>query len=166
MKQLIIENKKYVKAVIRKFFGCDNEDLEQEVYIKTWQNMEKYQDEGKFKQWICTIAANICRDYFRSKAYNTQKKEVCSEEILQNASVKSSVEERIDRKKRQKIVLKAVDQLPKIYRDVVVLSEFEEFSIQQIANKLKIPEGTVKSRLHHARETLKTNLTFLLGENS
>ena len=166
MTDWINENKRYVKAVIRKFTGADNEDLEQEVYIKTWQNMDKYQDQGKFKQWICKIAANICRDYFKSKSFKAQKSEISSDIALQNASVKSAAEERIDKKKRQKTVLKAVDDLPKIYREVVVLAEFEDFTLDEIAHRLKIPQGTVKSRLHKAKQILKTTLTTLLGENS
>jgi len=165
MTDFIQDNKKYVKAVIKKMIGSDNEDLEQEVYIKTWQNMDKYHDQGKFKQWICAITANICRDYFRSKNYRATQMEVSSEICLQNASVKPLNEEKIDSKRRGKIVLKAVDALPKIYRDVIVLSEFEEFSTEEIAKKLKIPEGTVKSRRHKAKEILKTTLTTLLGEN-
>lgn len=166
MTDLIAENKKYVKAVIRKLTGSENEDLEQEVYIKTWQNMDKYEDKGKFKQWICAITANLCRDYFRSKSYKAQKSEISSDLALQNAAVKSSAEERIDKKKRQKIVLKAVDDLPKIYREVIVLAEFEDLKLDEIASKLKIPQGTVKSRLHKAKELLKITLTPILGEIS
>ncbi len=166
MTDLIAENKKYVKAVIRKLTGSENEDLEQEVYIKTWQNMDKYEDKGKFKQWICAITANLCRDYFRSKSYKAQKSAISSDLALQNAAVKSSAEERIDKKKRQKIVLKAVDDLPKIYREVIVLAEFEDLKLDEIASKLKIPQGTVKSRLHKAKELLKITLTPILGEIS
>lgn len=166
MTDLIAENKKYVKAVIRKLTGSENEDLEQEVYIKTWQNMDKYEDKGKFKQWICAITANLCRDYFKSKSYKAQKSEISSDLALQNAAVKSSAEERIDKKKRQKIVLKAVDDLPKIYREVIVLAEFEDLKLDEIASKLKIPQGTVKSRLHKAKELLKITLTPILGEIS
>ena len=166
MTDLIAENKKYVKAVIRKLTGSENEDLEQEVYIKTWQNMDKYKDQGKFKQWICAITANLCRDYFKSKSYKAQKSEISSNLALQNAAVKSSAEERIDKKKRQKIVLKAVDDLPKIYREVIVLAEFEDMKLDEIASKLKIPQGTVKSRLHKAKELLKITLTPILGEIS
>ena len=76
MTDFIKENQKHVKAVIKKLTGSENEDLEQEVYIKAWQNMGNYKDEGKFKQWICTITANICRDWFRSKSYKTATVEV------------------------------------------------------------------------------------------
>ncbi len=165
MEQLIKDNQKYVRAVIKSLTGSENEDLEQEVYIKTWQNLEKYEDKGKFKQWICTIAANLCRDWFRSKSYKAKKSEIASEPILEKASVKPKMEERLDQKSRQKIILNAVNHLPKIYRDVVVLAHFEDMSINEISFKLKIPEGTVKSRLFKAKEILKTNLTFLLGEN-
>ena len=127
--------------------------------------MEKYEDKGKFKQWICAITANLCRDYFRSTTYRASRSEIASEICLQNASVKPQAEDRIDRKRRAKTVLKAVDGLPKIYRDVIVLSEFENFSTEEIALKLKIPEGTVKSRRHKAKELLKLTLTTLLGEN-
>ena len=165
MKNIISENRKYVKAVIRKLTGKDNEDLEQEAYIEVWQNRDKYKDQGKFKQWICMITANLCRDYFKSKSYRIEKQNISDENVLENVSVKSVAEERIDLKMRQKIVLKAVNDLPKMYRDVIVYSEFEEYSIEKISLKLKIPQGTVKSRRHHAFKILKQNLTFLLGEN-
>ncbi|MBR6327840.1 MAG: sigma-70 family RNA polymerase sigma factor [Alphaproteobacteria bacterium] len=164
MTDLIQDNKRYVKAVIKKMTGSDNEDLEQEVYIKTWQNMERYNEKGKFKQWICAIAANVCRDYFRSKSFKETKIEISSDYALQNASVKPMSEEKVDKKRRQKLVLKAVDSLPKIYREVIIMAEFEEMSVTDIAKKLDIPEGTVKSRRHKAKELLKSILTPLFGE--
>ncbi len=165
MTNFIEQNQKYVKAVIKKMTGSENEDLEQEVYIKAWQNRQKYKEQGKLKQWICMLAANLCRDYFRSKSYKISKAEISSEICLQNASVKPKNEERLDQKRRQKIVLKAVDDLPKIYREIIIMADFEEMSVADIALKLKIPEGTVKSRRHKAKELLKTTLTPLLGEN-
>lgn len=165
MQNLINQYRKHVKAVIRKITGSESEDLEQEVYIKVWQNQEKYKNEGKLRQWICAVAANVCRDSFRSGAAKAKKREISDENILQNMSVNPHPEERIDRRKRQKIILKAVDSLPDIYRKVIVLSEFEDCSLNDIAEKLKIPLGTVKSRIHKAKEILKTNLKDLLGED-
>ena len=71
----------------------------------------------------------------------------------------------IDAKKRQKIILKAVDELPYKMRKVVVLFEFEDFTIAEIAKKLGEPEGTIKSRLFNARKVLAEKLKLLLGEN-
>ena len=64
MKQLIAENKALIKSIIRKIIGFYDEDIEQEVYIKTWRNLPNYTENGKFKSWIATVTANVCRDYF------------------------------------------------------------------------------------------------------
>ena len=164
MKDIIADNKKYIKSVIRKFTGTDNEDIEQEVYIKTWQNLPKYREGGKFKQWICTLTANVCRDYFRSKSFKKARQEVGEDNLEDIYQEGVTPEDRIDSKKRQKIILRAVDNLPKIYREVVVLFEFEEYSTEEVAQKLKIPTGTVKSRLSNARKILSKELSFLKGE--
>lgn len=164
MKDIIADNKKYIKSVIRKFTGTDNEDIEQEVYIKTWQNLPKYREGGKFKQWICTLTANVCRDYFRSKSFKKASQEIGEDSLEGIYQEGVTPEDRIDSKKRQKIILRAVDNLPKIYREVVVLFEFEEYSTEEVAQKLKIPTGTVKSRLSNARKILSKELSFLKGE--
>ena len=145
--------------------GKYNEDIEQEVYLKTWQNLSKYSEQGKFKQWICMLTANTCRDYFRSKFYKTEGGEICEDDI-EDYSLQVTPEEVLDAKKRQQLILKAVDSLPKKYRQVIVLFEFEDMSQERIAEKLKIPTGTVKSRLFQARKILSQKLNYLKqGEN-
>ena len=67
-------------------------------------------------------------------------------------------------KERQKAILKAVDSLPSKMREVINLYEFEELSYEEIANKLGISLGTVKSRLFSAREILSEKLAYLKGE--
>ncbi|MBQ8870469.1 MAG: sigma-70 family RNA polymerase sigma factor [Alphaproteobacteria bacterium] len=163
MKHLIEQNKKYVKAIIRKFTGNCNEDLEQEVYIKTWQNLPEYKEEGKFKQWICTLTANVCKDYFRSKTYKRLSKQI-DDSALESLTAGGTPERLISDKERQKIILKAVDSLSKEHKKVILLFEFEGYSIEDISLRLKIPVGTVKSRLFNARNILKEKLKFLQGE--
>ena len=58
---LIKLNKQNVKSVIRLITKQDNEDLEQEVYIKAWKNSDKYEEKGNFKSWITTIAKNVSK---------------------------------------------------------------------------------------------------------
>lgn len=164
MKNIIAENKGLIKAVIKKITGSYNEDIEQEVYIKTWQNIDRYQEKGKFRQWISTLTANVCRDYFKSKQYKINAMEVGHEEVLDHVRVGGHQEEVIDAKARQKIILKAVDDLPKKMRQVVIWFEFEELSYEQIAKKTGLPVGTIKSRLFNARKILSEKLKFLKGE--
>ena len=159
MKQIILENRNRIRAIIRKLTGSDNEDIEQEVYIKTWQNLDKYREEGKFRQWINAITVNLCRDYFRSRGHQQELLQVHDDEVLEDVrSTAQNQEEILDAKTRQKIILKAVDALPSKLRKIVILYEFEELSYEQIAKKTGLPQGTVKSRLFNARKILSETL--------
>lgn len=164
MKEIINETQGLVKAIIKKITGSYNEDIEQEVYIKTWLNLSKYKDCGKLKAWVAAITANICKDYFKSSIYRQNVREVTSEDILQQKAVTAKQEMIVDIKKRQKIILEAVDNLPQKMRKVVILHEFEDLTIETIAKKLGEPEGTIKSRLYSARKILTQELKDLQGE--
>ena len=161
MKEIISEYGGLIRSVIKKITGSYNEDIEQEVYIKTWKNMENYQEQGKFSSWLSTLTANVCRDYFKSKQHIMETKQVSGEEIFDKVKVGGRQEEVIDAKKRQKIILKAVDDLPRKMRQVVILFEFEEKSYEEISKKLGLPVGTIKSRLFNARKILSEKLKFL-----
>lgn len=164
MKKIIAENRSRIRAIIKKLTGSYNEDIEQEVYIKTWRNLDNYKENGKFKQWISALTANVRRDYFRSRQYKIGEAQVNDEEILEAAAVCGKQEERLDARQRQKAILKAVDNLPRKMRQVVVLFEFEELSYEQISKKTGLPVGTIKSRLFNARKILSEELKFLKGE--
>ena len=164
MKDIISQNQGRIKAIIKKLTGSYNEDIEQEIYIKTWKNMNMYKEEGKFVQWISTLAANVCRDYLKSKQHQAEVRKVGDETLLDRVAVGGLQEEVIDAKRRQKIILKAVDTLPKKMRQVIILYEFEEMSCEEIARKTGDPVGTIKSRLFNARRLLSEVLQPLKGE--
>ena len=160
MKEIIEQNKSLVKAIIKKLTGSYNEDIEQEVYIKTWKNMDNYKE----SQWIGALTANVCRDYFKSRQYKIEASQVNGDEILDNVRVGGRQEEILDAKARQKQILKAVDSLPRKMRQVVIWYEFEEMTYEQIAKKTGLPEGTIKSRLFNARKILSEKLQHLRGD--
>ena len=164
MKDIINKNSYKIKQIIKNFTGEYNEDLEQEVYVKTYLNLNKYKEQNKFSQWICTIAANLCRDYLKSSKFKNSTKTTGEEDVLNNISTKVTPEKTYSQKERQKIILKEVNALPKKLKETIILYEFEDFSYEKIAQKLKIPEGTVKSRINNARKILKERLSFLMEE--
>lgn len=86
MKDIIEQNRGLIKAIIKKLTGSYNEDIEQEVYIKTWRNMDHYKEQGKFSQWIGALTANVCRDYFKSRQYKIEAGQVGGDEILENGA--------------------------------------------------------------------------------
>ena len=164
MKQIIAENKGLIRSIIKKITGNYNDDIEQEVYIKTWKNMSQYHEEGKFRQWISCLTANVCRDYFRGRQYKQGICENSEDDVLDNVADVRTPEKSLSSRQRQKIILKAVDDLPEKYKKIVIWFEFEELSYEQIAKKTNLPLGTVKSRLSTARKILAYKLSFLKGE--
>jgi len=164
MKEIIAAHRGRIKAIIKKLTGAYNEDIEQEVYIKTWRNLDRYHEEGKFVQWISALAANVCRDYLKSGQHQADLRKSGDETVLDRVAVGGRQEEKFSAKERQKIILKAVDTLPKKMRQVIILYEFEEMSYEEISQKTGDPVGTVKSRLFNARKLLGEVLKPLKGE--
>ncbi len=165
MKQIINDYQKLISVIIKNKLGYENKDLEQEVLLKAWQNLNKYdKTKGTLKTWLLTITKNILIDYYRSKSYKYLIDNIeDSTDLLETIpSLELSPDELIDQKKRQIIVFKALQSLPKKLRDIVVLYEYEELTYEEIAKKLNLPIGTVKSRLSNARLILKKLLTPLI----
>ena len=92
MKEIINKNCYKIKQIIKNYTGEYNEDLEQEVYIRTYKNLNKYIEQNKFTQWICTIAANLCRDYLRSSYFKNKQITDLNEDAINNLSYKSTPE--------------------------------------------------------------------------
>ena len=158
MKNIIEKYKYNIQSIIKKITGKPNEDIEQEVYLKTWKNLDKYQENGKFRQWLNTITANLCRDYLKS-AYNRRENTFLTEEESTNlVSQKSNVEDIFESKLRRKKVAQAIHSLPSKLRETIVLYELEGCDYQEIASRLNCPLGTVKSRIYKARQELYTQL--------
>ena len=166
MKDIINNNKYKIKQIIKNFTGHYDEDIEQEVYIKAYKGLANYKEQNKLTQWICTITANLCRDYLKSSKFRIQKNTDNDEVVLDKIKTASTPEREYSLKEQQKITLKAINSLPKKLKEAIILYEFEDFSYEQISKKLNIPQGTVKSRINNARKILKEELSFLIGDDN
>ena len=166
LKNIINDYNYKIKQIIKNYTGHFDEDLEQEVYIRTYKNLDKYKEQNKFSKWISTIAANICRDYLRSAKFKNANLTDCDDEKLNNISAKNNPEREYSLKERQKITIKAINSLPKKLKQTIILYEFEDYSYEMISDKLKIPVGTVKSRINNARKILREELSFLIGDET
>ena len=80
--ELIKANKQNVKNVIRLITKQDNEDLEQEVFIKAWKNIDKYEERGSFRSWISTVAKNVSKDYLKSAKYRNNENTTSDDLVL------------------------------------------------------------------------------------
>ena len=162
-KEVIKINRENVKNIIKMITKSENEDLEQEVYLKVWKNSDKYTEKGSFKGWVNTIAKNVSKDYLKL-AYN-RKEQLTTEEDKTFENIKdkkSSPELKLIQGDRQKRILKAVEELKPKFRDVVIYVEIYGYTYEECAKKFKCPVGTIKSRLYNAKKELANKLSDLL----
>lgn len=163
IKNIIKNNQKNVKNIIRLITKQDNEDIEQEVYIKVWQKSEEYREQGKSKSWIGTIAKNFSKDYLKSSSKKLQDNITEDENAVINIKDKSdNPESALLKKERQKRIIKAINSLKPKFKEVVMMYEIEGLNYEDIAQILNCPIGTVKSRLFNAKKELAILLEDLL----
>ena len=163
MKNFIKKKKKNIKAIIRNIIGRENEDIEQEVYLKIWKNSDKYKEKGSLKSWISMITKNASLDYLKSayyKVFNTSDNEDYTLDSVKDK--KSSPEDKIINLERQKHIIKAIEGLKPKLKEVIIMTEIDGYSYEECAQKLKCPLGTVKSRIYNAKKELCEKLQDLL----
>ena len=162
-KDLINTNKQNVRNIIRMITRETNEDLEQEVFIRAWRNQDKYEERGNLKTWLCTIAKNISKDYLKSSFKKYESNTTADEDIIYSLKDnKVTPELKLLNKIRQKKIIQAIDSLKPKFKEVILLSEIEGYTYEDIAKKLHIPQGTVKSRIYNAKKELADKLQDLL----
>ena len=160
---LVRANKQNVKNIIRLITKQDNEDLEQEVYVKVWKNADKYEERGSFKSWISTIARNVSKDYLKSATFKNSNNTTSDEIVL--ATVKDnrqSPEAKMMAGERQVCIINAIESLKPKLKEVIMLCEIYGYTYEEAANKLKCPLGTIKSRIYNAKKELAEKLQDLL----
>mgnify|MGYP002766558180 FL=1 len=163
LKKIIKTNQNNVKSIIRLITKEDNEDLEQEVYIKVWKNSEKYKEQGSFKSWISTIAKNVSKDYLKSVQKRNQDALTTDDNILNTIKdQKSTPELKVISNDRQKIITTAIEGLRPKFKEVIMLCEIYDYTYEEASFKLKCPVGTIKSRLYNAKKELAIKLQDLL----
>lgn len=161
--EIIKTNKNNIKSIIRLITKSDNEDLEQEVYIKLWKNSEKYKEQGSLKSWIATIAKNTSKDYLKSAKYRYEQDSTSDDFVLTSIKdKKKSPEANVVAIERRKRIIKAIDNLKPKLKETIILCEVYGYTYEEAAQKLKCPIGTIKSRIYNAKKELAEKLEDLL----
>lgn len=161
--KVIQTNKQNIKNIIRLITKEDNEDLEQEVYVKIWKNSEKYKEQGSVKSWISTITRNTSLDYLKSSYRKVFSASTSDDLVLTNIKDKKSTpENKVVSIERQKRIVDAINKLKQKFKEVIMLCEINGYSYEECAKKLKCPVGTVKSRIYNAKKELAQKLEDLM----
>jgi len=142
-------------------------DLTQETFLQTLKAIKNFRGEADLKTWLFRIAINESRNRFRWWTRRKREKTDSLDAPIGNSQTpvhetmsgsSANPEETILQREREKVLTKALRDLPVIFREAVVLCDIEGLSYEQIAAALEINIGTVKSRIARGREELRRKL--------
>lgn len=139
---------------------ADADDLVQDAVLKAYRGFDGYTPGTNAKGWLFTILRNAFINEYRRRARRPETMELDTAEAV-GALPQEEVEDPQERFFDQIVddeVLRAIDELPEVFRAALVLSDVEGLDYREIARVLEIPVGTVKSRLFRGRRLLKARL--------
>jgi RNA polymerase sigma-70 factor (ECF subfamily) len=147
----------------------DAEEVAQETLLKVFENFDKLREPERVKAWVFRIARNAC--YMkRRKSVFAPAHELSLDELmpafhydgeerkLEIADWSSLPDAQVIQAQLNAILYRAIEELPEIYRSVIILRDIEELTTQETAEVLEISEETVKTRLHRARLSVRQKL--------
>lgn len=140
------------------------EEISQEVFLRVFRNRERYRKTGKFSTWIFTIAVNLTKNEIRSRVRHrgTFSLDALEEESggqgVSFPDLKPLPDEDLNAAEIGRKVAEALGKIPARYREAVVLRDIEGLSYEEVGHILRIPGGTVRSRINRARLMLKERL--------
>ncbi len=142
----------------------DAEDVAQEAFLKAFRKLADFRGQAKFSTWLISITLNEARGRLRRQSavpmesldQTTEEGGHISPALLRDWREVPS--EALERKEIRAILIEAIENLSPLYREVLLLRDVEEFSIEETAAALTITAGTVKVRLHRARMMMQKEL--------
>jgi RNA polymerase sigma-70 factor (ECF subfamily) len=156
-KQVFFFAKTYVKN------DAEAEDIAQEVFVKAWKNLDKFEPEKKFKTWLFQITKNTCIDFLR------KHKNFIAPESLDEQQMAENLERVVDKAPLPEKVFQAAEfsqkleealsRLPKIYETVVVLHLQHDLTFQEISEVMDESINTIKSRYRRALLMIRGGFT-------
>ena len=154
--------------VAYKFVGKHDEaeDLTQDIFLRLFKSIGTFDRRANFQTWLISVSRNLCIDHYRSvrKERQTIDRDVDANELSAISHDQSQVDalEQLD---RVALLRQALAALPATLRTAVLMRDLQELSYQEIADTLRLPEGTVKSRINRGRTELARQIRKLRGED-
>ncbi len=138
----------------------DAEDVAQEAFGRAYRHFRELRDREKFRAWLVRMTWRLSIDRCRS-----ERRRVAREQTADPVPAPATTEQEMMASERATHLWRAIDALPEKLRVVVVLAGIEEHDVREVARLLKLPEGTVKSRLFLARKGLAESLRWLASDS-
>ncbi|MCF2972039.1 sigma-70 family RNA polymerase sigma factor [Synechococcus sp. Nb3U1] len=153
-RQLYRKYQQSVRNILYPLCGADSlDDLVQEVFLRAWKGLPRFRGSAQFSTWLYRICWNVALD--QRRRYARQRSET-QELVLSGEAAHSGPD--VMQLHHQQALQRGMAQLNPEQRLVLVLHDLEDLPQKEIAHILGIPVGTVKSRLFHARATIRKYL--------
>ena len=154
--------------VAYKFVGKHDlaEDLTQDIFLKVFKSLSTFDRRANFQTWLISVSRNLCIDHYRSvrKERQTIDRDVDANELSPIAAEPGPIAT-LEHRDRVTLLREALAALPATLRMAVIMRDIQELSYQDIATRLDLPEGTVKSRINRGRTELARQVRRLRGED-
>ncbi len=143
------------------------EDLTQDIFLKIFKSLDTFDSRANFQTWLISVSRNLCIDHYRRvrKERETIDHQVDANE-LSPVSHEPSPMAGLERRDRVSLLRHAMAKLPDTLRTAVLMRDIQEMSYQEIADTLRLPEGTVKSRINRGRTELARHVKRLGGPDA
>ncbi len=160
---------KVFRLVIR-VLNCDRstaEDLSQEVFLRVYRGLGRFDGRAQFNTWLHTIAMNVCISEYRKRRAQKRDRRTLSLDSPVGGDDGPSIDppaaargpgEHAHHREFLEEVREAVGKLPDEFRDAVLLRDMQDMSYEEISEVLGVPPGTVRSRIHRGRLILQEKL--------
>jgi len=133
------------------------EDVAQDAMLRAYRNFRRLRDRDRFRAWLVRTAWRLALDHIRAAGRRERRELAAISE-----SLGTGVENTAASREFERHVASAMDKLPDKLRIVMVLAAIEGYNTREVANLLRLPEGTVKSRLFLARKRMSESLQWLV----
>lgn len=164
--QLVEANQNKIYSLAYRMAGNpeDAADLAQEAFLRAWRTLPSFQGDSSFSTWLYRLTSNLCIDFLRKEKRRKTVITVSSLDDDEGAAPtdvpdhRFNPEDELDRKELRNAVGQALLKLSDEHRQVLILRELDGLSYTEIADRLELGEGTVKSRIARARLALRNIL--------
>ena len=145
---------------------ADAEEIKQEVFLKVLRYAGDIKDYSRFKYWLVTITHNECKRLFRSNRDKGMDEAGLDQLYIQTEERREFLpEENVRYQQDMDVLMSCMLKLSDEQREVITLKYFGQLSIDEIAEMLNIPNGTVKSRMANAKKLLKADVAVVMISN-
>jgi len=173
--RLVVRYQKMLFNIAYRMTGSyeDAGEVVQDAFLSAYRNIHTFKGVSRFSTWLCSIVINLSKNRIQQMKTAQHHEQYSLDDPVETdngpmardiASGEPSIVEKLEKEDVRKRVQDCIGRLETEFREIIVLRDIQGFAYEEIRDMLKIPDGTVKSRLSRARDALKDCLKKVMGE--